>query len=239
MVVFEDGLARKSEYRRFVIKGTEVQWRGRAERRGPHAPGHHPAVPAAARRAGAVDRGGDRERPDAGRPRDRPAAQVRLRARPGRRRRRAAPGGGRPAGARRARHRRHPGLRAGQAARGGVAARPRGPGHPGPLQRGPLPPPAGARRGAPVRDHPPPLAAQQVDGREPARRRPRARGGTPQDAAQALRLVAQAPGRHRRRDRAGARDRRTHRDRHQGCGGAVERQDCLREHRHRRDRRGT
>ena len=49
MVVFEDGLARKSEYRRFVIKG-----RRRAERRRLDARGDHPAVPAAARRAGPV-----------------------------------------------------------------------------------------------------------------------------------------------------------------------------------------
>ena len=41
--------------------------------------------------------------------------------------------------------------------------------------RGPLSPPAGPRRGAPLRDHPPPLPAVQVDGREPARRRPRPR----------------------------------------------------------------
>ena len=234
MVVFEDGLARKGEYRRFVIKGLE----SRSGRTTWHdARGHHPAVPAAARRAGPVDRGVDRERPDARRPRDRPAPQVRLRAGPGGRRRRPAPGGGRPAGPRRARHRRHPGVRPGQAARGGLAARARGPGHPGPVERGPLPAPAGARRGPPVRHHPPPVPAQQVDGREPARRRPRPGRGTPQDPAQALRLAAQTAGRHGRGDRHGAGHRRTHRDRHQGCGGAVEPQDCLREHRHRRDRR--
>ena len=44
-----------------------------------------------------------------------------------------------------------------------------------PLLRGALPPAAGPRRGAPVRDHPPPLAALEVDGGEPARRRPRPR----------------------------------------------------------------
>ena len=97
--------------------------RRRTERRGTHASGDHPAVPTAARRAGQVHRGGDRERPDAGRPRDRPAPQVRLRARPGGRRRRPAPGRGRAASARRARHRRHPRLRPGQAPGGGVAAR--------------------------------------------------------------------------------------------------------------------
>ena len=90
--------------------------------------------------------------------------------------------GGRPAGARRARHRRRPGVRPGQAARGGVAARRGRPGDPAAHQRGPLPAAAGPRRGAPVRHHPPPLAAVQDDGREPARRRPRAGRGAPQDA---------------------------------------------------------
>ena len=77
-----------------------------------------------------------------------------------------------------------------------------GPGHPGPHQRGALPAPAGPRRGPPVRDHPPPVPAQQVDGREPARRRARPGRGAPQDPAQALRLAAQAAGRHGRGDRA-------------------------------------
>ena len=55
-----------------------------------------------------------------------------------------------------------------------MAARGGGPGDPAAHQRGPLPPPAGARRGPPVRHHPPPLAPLQVDGREHARRRARA-----------------------------------------------------------------
>ena len=46
MVVFEDGLARKSEYRRFVIRSVEGQNDVARDARG-----HHPAVPAAARRA--------------------------------------------------------------------------------------------------------------------------------------------------------------------------------------------
>ena len=41
MVVFEDGLARKSEYRRFVVRGAEA---GRRHRR--HGRGAHPTVPA-------------------------------------------------------------------------------------------------------------------------------------------------------------------------------------------------
>ena len=73
MVVFEDGLARKSEYRRFVIKGGR-----RPERRRVDARGDHPPVPAAARRAGAIRarrRGRTRPTgpmlvdPDTGRPR--------------------------------------------------------------------------------------------------------------------------------------------------------------------------
>ena len=49
------------------------------ERRRVHARGDHPPVPAAARRAGHARDPGDRRRPDAGRPRDRPGPQVRLR----------------------------------------------------------------------------------------------------------------------------------------------------------------
>ena len=77
------------------------------------------------------------------------------------------------------------------------------------VQRGPLPAPADPRRGAPLRDHPPPLAAVQVDGREPARRRARPRRGAPQDPAQALRLAEEAARGHGRGDRRGARHRRS------------------------------
>ena len=110
MVVFEDGLARKSEYRRFVIRGVDGPERRRLDARG-----DHPPVPAAARRAGRVRRvrrtspDDGRDGPDADRPGHRAAAEVRLRPGPGGRRRRPAAGRGRPAGARRARHRRHPG----------------------------------------------------------------------------------------------------------------------------------
>ena len=121
MVVFEDGLARKSEYRRFVIKGVDGQ---------NDVASMHEVITRRFRRlldeqAQARELRARRRRPagpDARRPGDRPAAQVRLRARARRRRRRPAPGRRGPAGARRARHRRHPGLRAGQAARGGLAA---------------------------------------------------------------------------------------------------------------------
>ena len=74
MVVFEDGLPRKSDYRRFVIK----RRRG-PERRRRDARDHHPPVPAAARRAGRVAPGSTSARPSRGarpgpdRPRHRPA----------------------------------------------------------------------------------------------------------------------------------------------------------------------
>ena len=124
MVVFEDGLARKSEYRRFAVKG--LAGRGRL---GVDPRGGHPAVPALP-----------------GRERPRPASWTRRATRPtdvpagidpetGRPRSFAYPpnlvvvDGGAPqvgrgaAGARRARHRRRRAVRAGEAARGGVAAR--------------------------------------------------------------------------------------------------------------------
>ncbi len=70
--------------------------RGRPERRRPHAPGDHPPVPAAARRAGSVRERRHRVRADARRPRDRPSPQVRLRPGAGRGRRRPAAGRRRP-----------------------------------------------------------------------------------------------------------------------------------------------
>ena len=86
----------------------------RPERRRLDARGDHPPVPATARRAdrdsGPERRRGrrGRPRPDAGRPRDGPAAEVRLHARTGRGRRRSAAGRGCKTGSRRARHRRRP-----------------------------------------------------------------------------------------------------------------------------------
>ena len=51
---------------------------------------------------------------------------------------------------------------------------------------------AGTRRGAPLRHHPPPVAAQQVDGGVAAGRRTGAGGGAAQDPAGALRLAEEA-----------------------------------------------
>ena len=125
MVVFEDGLAAQERVPPVRDPGGR-----RPERRRVDARGDHPAVPAAARRAdghpGAVRRGDrprGRPRADAGGPRHRPAAQVRLRARPRRGGRRTATGRCRAARPRRARHRRRAAVRAGQAARGGLGAR--------------------------------------------------------------------------------------------------------------------
>ncbi len=137
MVVFEDGLSRKSEYRRFVIRGVDGQ---------NDVASMHEVITRRFKRLldeQAQERDGlDRLRPDARRSRDGPPPQVRVRPVAGRRRRRPAAGGRRPAGARGARRQRHPGLRPGQAAGGGVAAGGGGPGDHGPHQRGPLPAPA-------------------------------------------------------------------------------------------------
>ena len=198
MVVFEDGLARKSEYRRFAIKGTggtddisaifEVITR-RFRR-----------YLAEREKTGELDTLGDPDPPRTrGRPRSRPFGrtdrgnrrqEICLPAQPGGRRRRpvASRSGGQGPG--RTGHRRRCRLRASQAAGGGVAAGRGVPGHPAAQQRGTVPAAAGAGRGAQVRDHLPPPKAQQGRYHQRARRRARARPGPPQDPAQALRLGA-------------------------------------------------
>ncbi len=209
MVVFEDGLARKGEYRRFVIRGVDGQ---------NDVASMHEVITRRFRRL--LDErietpdltGGEinPRRPSGaapGRPRHRSPEEVRLHARSGGGRRRSAPGGRGAAGARRARDRRHPGVRAGQAAGGGLATGSGRPGDPAPLQRGPLPAPAHPRRGPPLRDHPPPLPAVQVDGGEHPRRRARSGRGPAQDTDQALRVTQAAPGCHHRGDSGGARHR--------------------------------
>ena len=151
MVVFEDGLAKKSDYRRFsVAQGTDdTAAMAEVVRR---------ASPATSRtrRTGATSRG---SRPGG------PAAPVRLPAEPARgRRRRPAGRRGQPV-ARRAGHRRRRRLRARQAHGGGLAAGRQRPGHPAAHLRGAVPAAARARRGAPVRDHlSPPEAVDQHAG---------------------------------------------------------------------------
>ena len=86
-----------------------------------------------------------------------------------------------------------------------AAGRPR-PGDPAARQRGPLPAAARPRRGAPVRDHLPAAAARQADGREHARRRPRARRGPQEGAAAPVRLAQAAARGVRGGDRERSRD---------------------------------
>ena len=125
MVVFEDGLQRKSEYRRFQIKGFEGQDDVRSM---------HEVITRRFKRYLAekektgewVDDGQetavDGDLGNGAQGRRRPAQAVRLPAAARRRRRRAAAGRRRPAGAGRAGHRRHRRLRPRQAPGGGLAA---------------------------------------------------------------------------------------------------------------------
>ena len=195
MVVFEDGLARKSEYRRFAIKGLDgtddisaiFEVITRRFRR----------YLAEREKTGELDTLGD---PDPEEEQDQDliaertevtaAKEICLPAQPGGRRRRPVAGRRGGQGPGRAGHRRRRRLRAGQAPGGGVAAGRGVPGHPAAQQRGAVPAAAGAGRGAQVRDRLPSRQAQQGRHHQRARRRARARPGPPQDLAQALRLGA-------------------------------------------------
>ena len=249
MVVFEDGLARKSEYRRFIVRGAtqsgvsdepvtvddtaamrEVLTRRfrryleDAEGAGDldlstgvisDGPANHQRQ---RQRQRLRRRWPQRSRPrrhrrhrpphlGSHRSRDGASTPVRLPAEPRRRRRWPAAGQRRPVGARRARHRGGRPRRARQAPRGGVAAGPGPPRHPAPHERGALPAPAPARRGAPLRHHLPPPAAVQGDDDEPARRHTRSGGEPAEGTATALRVgQAPAPG-GGRRHHGGARNR--------------------------------
>ena len=121
MVVFEDGLARKSEYRRFAMResGGDTDWIAEAVRR---RFARYLDERVATGEAGVDDRRLRRRDPAGHRPDHRPAEEVRLPTQPARRRRWRAPGSGRAGGARRARHRRRRAGRPRQAPRGGVAA---------------------------------------------------------------------------------------------------------------------
>ena len=161
MVVFEDGLARKSEYRRFVIRGVDGQndvasMHEVITRRFRRLLDERARDRRVRRRARTTSEGPMLVDPDTGRPKK--FAYV-----PGL----VVVDGGPPqvAAAQRALDELGiddvPVVRAGQAARGGLAAQPGGPGDPAAHQRGALPAAAGPRRGAPLRDHPPPVAALQ------------------------------------------------------------------------------
>ena len=191
MVVFEDGLARKSEYRRFVIKGR------RAGRLGGDVASIHEVISRRFRRY-VEERAETGEVEGATGYADEAGAEVPAGIDPetGRPKRFAYPpnlvvvDGGAPQVAAAQRALDELGVddvalvRAGQAARGGLAARRGAPGRAAADQRGPVPAAAGARRGAPVRDHAAPQPPVQGDDRERARRRTRA-GGDPAHGAAA------------------------------------------------------
>ena len=183
MVVFEDGLPRKSEYRRFIVRGDETgatddtaamhEVLTRRFRRGQREE-------AEVAQRDAVALGADGDSPEVG------ARPARFAYRPNL----VVVDGGLPqvnAAARaladcRGRRRRRG--RARQAARGGVGAGGGVPRGAAAHQRGALPPAAAARRGAPLRDHLPPAAPVEGDDDQPARRHPRPGGEAAQGAAQ-------------------------------------------------------
>ena len=128
MVVFEDGLPRKSEYRRFAMRagGGDTDWIAEAVRRR-FARYLDAQVAVGALDAAAPDAGG---RGPGGSTRDRPAAQVRLPAESRRGRRRCVRKSPRRSRARRLWRRRRRADRPGQAAGRGMAAEGAVPGHP-------------------------------------------------------------------------------------------------------------
>ena len=166
MVVFEDGLARKSEYRRFVIRGVDGQndiasmhevITRRFKRLLDEQATSRSWSPTTARCWSTPRPGGPAGSPTRSAWSSSTAVHRRAAAQ------RALEGSGSSTSP----------VRAGQTTGGGVAAGPGGPGDPAAVQRGPLPPAADPGRGAPLRHHPPPLASVQVDGGERARRRTR------------------------------------------------------------------
>src|SRR6266567_1364826 len=180
MVVFEDGLPRKSEYRRFEVRTVDGQddfasmreVLSRRLARLASEQGDAPAEPVAGAPA-EVEPDGLHE----------PAAGV--------------PGAGRA-------HRPR-GDRPGQADGGGLPARLARPGGAAARQRGAVPAATGPRRGAPLRHRLPPQAARQVDDPQRARRHSRRRRGKAQGPGAPLRLPAEGRAGQRRRDRRPAR----------------------------------
>ena len=155
MVVFEDGVAKKAHYRKFAVRGQAGQDDFAAMAEVVVAPVRTARGRAGGRRLRRVVR------------RDAEPGRDRRRQGPARRRARGD-GGLRPAAGR--------GDLAREAGRGGLPARPAGPGAAArPLARAAAAA-AAPRRGAPVRDHLPPLAARRggprVDVRPARRRRP-------------------------------------------------------------------
>ena len=162
MVVFEDGLARKSEYRRFAVRGGGGdRTTSRSIARGGHA-GGSAATSTSGRRPADLEIGRRRRAgPAAGRSTRTPAGRA---SSPTRRTWSSSTAARRRSRAAQARARR---ARASTTSRScGLAKRLEEvwlpgrarPGHPAAHQRGALPAAAGARRGAPLRDHLPPAA---------------------------------------------------------------------------------
>ena len=157
MVVLEDGLPAKSEYRRFKIKGARATTTSRPWRR--CSPGASPTTSS------------ERERPVSERgPLRLPAAAA-----AGRRGQGPAVRGRAGASTSWASTEEIPRGVAGQALRGGLRAGPVRPGAHPPPERGAVPAAAHPRRGPPLRHHLPPRAAGQAHDQVGARRHPRAR----------------------------------------------------------------
>ena len=223
MVVFEDGLARKSEYRRFVIRGAanapdEQGMPGDAPPPGEDAARQVDDTAAMrevlTRRfrrlldaADGFGRSHGRRVRRRHRTGHRPPAKLRLPSQPRRGRRGAAAGPGGGVGAHRPGHRRRERPGAGQAPGGGLAAGRRLPGDPAAHQRGALPAAAGPRRGAPLRDHLPSPAPVEGDDNLGARRHTRAGRHAAQGVAREVRLGEAATGGNRATAGAGGRDR--------------------------------
>ena len=208
MVVFEDGLPAKGQYRRFRLRNVpgnddfaameEVLTRRLTQLPGGPGP--------AAGRAGPL-------------PVPAPAAHGR--------RRQGPAGRGHPGAGGAGPGRRDPGLRAGQGVRGGLPARPERPDPPAPPLRGAVPAAAAAGRVAPLRHHLPAPAPQQADDQGLPRRDPRPRPHPAQAARQgARRCLGGAPGVARAAAGAALAAR---------CGGRGDRGE---EHRGRRRRQG-
>ena len=183
MVVFEDGLPRKDQYRRFgdpeTTDDTESIYQVLTRRlayldRATEDAGRA-AAPSADRTDGEVVT--TRKRP-----------RFAYRAAAARRRRRQAAGRGGGARARRCRARGDRAVRHREAARGDLAAGRGLPGDPAAQQRGAVPAPAHPRRGAPVRDHPPARSGASATSRRVLAEIPGLGRRARQGAAAALRL---------------------------------------------------
>ncbi len=224
LVVFEDGLPRKRDYRSFVIRTegaddtaavAEVVTRRFQARGSGTGEADPPGPEATAADAQVADPGRDARG-------DRRASRGRsLRVSAGavRGRRRGSAGACRPGRAHGGRHGRPAGDRPGEAAGGGVAARRGGPRDLAPDQRGAVSPAAGPRRGASHGHRAAPQAQGQAGHDQRAGLGARPRPGQVEGPPQALRVGPGHPGRLGGRAGAGAGDR-------SGAGGGGSRGAC-------------